>query len=321
MEIGGETRKHSFRIGGFIIKPDRNLLVKDGVSYSLEPRIMDVLCVIAAQPREVISRDRLIARVWNVEYGADESLTRAISILRKTFRSAGETEEFIQTIPKRGYRWAKNVSISRAPPAPLEPNLITPGNTDISPEYQAARHVKHKGVILGVLALLFLGGLIIIMIILPRYDTKIGRSLGISEYGRSVAVLSLVDMSAGGNQEHFSDGMAEAILNQLTQIPNLRMVGRTSSFAFKGKSVDIREIGNTLKVSHIIDGSVRKHNDRLRVTIQLINTVDGVQIWSKTYDGYSDDIFNLQENISRDVADELIIMLGINIEHIADIEL
>jgi len=99
------------------------------------------------------------------------------------------------------------------------------------------------------------------------------------------------------------------------------MVGRTSSFAFKGKSVDIREIGNTLKVSHIIDGSVRKHDNRLRVTIQLLNTVDGGQIWSKTYDGYSDDILNLQEKISLDVAGELIIMLGINIEHMTDIDL
>ena len=118
MSEAGDIRKTAFKIGAFIVKPDRNLLTKDGEPYSLEPRIMDVLCELAAQPRTVITRQNLIDRVWKVEYGADESLTRAISLLRKTFKSAGAGEEFIQTIPKRGYRLAQDVYAVSAQNAP-----------------------------------------------------------------------------------------------------------------------------------------------------------------------------------------------------------
>jgi len=321
MGVVGKSNKQTFRIGDFIIKPDRNLLIKDGVSYTLEPRIMDVLCVIADQPREVISRDKLIALVWNVEYGADESLTRAISILRKTFRSAGETEDFIQTIPKRGYRLAKNVSLSIDDLPREGQELVKSGNANISPTDLLSKPVKRTGVILGVFVSLLLGALTVFAISMSRSNIPIGHSLAISEHGRSVAVLSFMDMSAEGNQGHFSDGMVEEILSQLTQIPDLRIVGRTSSFFYKGKNVDIREIGDALKVTYIIDGSVRKQGGRLRITIQFINTADGVQMWSKTYNGYADNILNLQEKISQDITSELIISLGITLEKIADIDL
>ncbi len=100
------AREGAFTIGKFTIKPDRNLVVSPGQSHAIEPRIMDVLCVLAAKSGDVVTRDELIDRIWRVNVGADESLTRAISILRKTFREGGESEEVIETIPKRGYRLA-----------------------------------------------------------------------------------------------------------------------------------------------------------------------------------------------------------------------
>ena len=134
---------------------------------------------------------------------------------------------------------------------------------------------------------------------------------GISTQGTSIAVLPFVDMSATGDQEYFSDGMAEEILNALVKMPNLRVTGRTSSFAFKGKNMDMRDIGKALNVSHILEGSVRKQGERVRITAQLIQSADGSHLWSETYDGTLENIFDLQESVSRAIADELKVKLVI----------
>lgn len=127
----------------------------------------------------------------------------------------------------------------------------------------------------------------------------------------SIAVLAFADMSANGDQEYFSDGMAEEILNALAKVPGLRVAGRTSSFSFKGKNEDLTIIGQTLHVGHILEGSVRKQGERVRITAQLIKADDGFHLWSETYDGTLDDIFDLQEQVARAIADELQVLLNV----------
>jgi len=127
----------------------------------------------------------------------------------------------------------------------------------------------------------------------------------------SIAVLAFADMSADGDQEYFSDGMAEEILNALAKIPDLRVAGRTSSFSFKGKDEDLTVIGQTLQVGHILEGSVRKQGERVRINAQLIKADDGFQLWSETYNGTLDDIFDLQEKIARAIAGELQVLLNV----------
>ena len=111
MERYGDFDQRTFHLGSLRIEPSRNLIVKDGQRFSIEPMIMNVLSVLAETPRDVISRDDFISRIWGVEFGADESLTRAISLLRKTFREAGEPNGYIETIPKRGYRLTQDVFV------------------------------------------------------------------------------------------------------------------------------------------------------------------------------------------------------------------
>jgi len=128
----------------------------------------------------------------------------------------------------------------------------------------------------------------------------------------SIAVLPFADMSPEGDQEYFSDGLSEELLNTLSRIPVLRVAGRTSSFAFKGRETDLRDIGAELGVAHILEGSVRKSGDRLRITAQLINAADGYHLWSQTYERRLDDVFAVQEEIARPVADALSITLGVD---------
>jgi len=118
---------------------------------------------------------------------------------------------------------------------------------------------------------------------------------------KSIAVLPFTDLSPGHDQEYFSDGMAEEILSALAKIKDLKVAGRTSSFSFKGKNEDLRAIGKALVVAHVLEGSVRKQGDRVRVAAQLIQVEDGYHVWSETYDERMNDLFAVQDRIARSV--------------------
>ncbi|MEP4891995.1 MAG: hypothetical protein ABJV04_18375 [Aliiglaciecola sp.] len=127
---------------------------------------------------------------------------------------------------------------------------------------------------------------------------------------QSIAVLPFVNMSSDTEQEYFSDGISEELLNLLAQIPKLQVAGRTSSFAFKDKNEDLREIGEALNVKHILEGSVRKSGTKLRITAQLIQADNGYHLWSETYDRELSDVFKIQDEIARNIVEALKVKLG-----------
>ena len=118
-------------------------------------------------------------------------------------------------------------------------------------------------------------------------------------------MLPFADMSAGKDQEYFADGLSEELLNLLAKLPELRVIGRTSSFQFKGRSEDLRAIGKKLNVAHILEGSVRKSGEKVRITAQLIRASDGSHLWSESYDRTLDDIFAVQDDIAGEVVKAL----------------
>jgi TolB-like protein len=125
----------------------------------------------------------------------------------------------------------------------------------------------------------------------------------------SIAVLAFADLSPTGDQEYFADGISEEILNALAKIPGLHVAGRTSAFHFKGRNEDLRSIGRALDVAHVLEGSVRKQGEKVRITAQLIRSGDGFHLWSETFDGDLTDVFTLQERIARAIAAKLSIVL------------
>ncbi len=133
-----------------------------------------------------------------------------------------------------------------------------------------------------------------------------------TEVQQSIAVLPFVNMSPDPDQEYFSDGLSEEILNLLAKIPELKVIGRTSSFAFKGKNEDLRSIGEALDVNTLLEGSVRTSGDRVRITAQLINASDGAHIWSDSYDRTMTDIFAVQDDVAAAIIDALQIHVGAN---------
>ncbi len=130
-----------------------------------------------------------------------------------------------------------------------------------------------------------------------------------SEPFESIAVLAFANMSSDPEQEFFSDGISEEIINMLAQVPGLKVAGRTSAFSFKGKNQDLRIIGEQLNVNYILEGSVRKSGNKIRITAQLIKVADGYHLWSEKYDRELEDIFDIQDEISLAILNAIKIKL------------
>jgi len=180
------------------------------------------------------------------------------------------------------------------------------GNPNLPSKLQAVKkrhaHMRWAAVAIG---LLVLGAVVAAFMIVSRRPTT--SLTAIPE--KSIAVLPFVDMSAGKDQEYFSDGISEELLNLLAKIPQLQVTARTSSFAFKGKETGIPEIARTLHVAHVLEGSVRKAGNSVRITAQLIKAGTDTHLWSQTYDRKLDDIFAIQDEIAADVVKQLKVTL------------
>jgi TolB-like protein/DNA-binding winged helix-turn-helix (wHTH) protein len=333
METSEIGLRKSFVIGPILVDPSRNTLSRESDIVSLEPKIMDVLMHLAAHQGEVRSRDEIIAAVWKVEFGADESLTRAISVIRKAFKTAGGQSRYIQTISKRGYALQEPVTeLEISPPeripttaSPIVRDIETPATAfvsqiavnEVNPSEVGAQPLgltppkqkKGRGLAL-ILAPIIVTVAAISAAVMSRPE-PFGTELAASEYGRSVAVMPFVDMSAEGSHRYFSEGLAEDISNELGSINSLRVVGQRIGGAADYTTMSYEEIGDRLRVSYIVHGSVRKQNDLVRITAQLINTEDNSHAWSSTYDGTLKNVFELQDRVANDVMTELSLMFGV----------
>jgi TolB-like protein/class 3 adenylate cyclase/Flp pilus assembly protein TadD len=194
-------------------------------------------------------------------------------------------------------------------------NLYTEelGNQAVPEKLKAARaaaarkkRAAFRWLSLGAVSLL--GVLAAIGFFLLRYK-QLPSAAGLAVPDNSIAVLPFVDMSQAKDQGYFSDGISEELLNLLSKIPQLKVAARTSSFSFKGKGVEIPEIARQLHVANVLEGSVRRSGDQLRITAQLIRAAEGYHLWSETYDRKMDDIFKIQDEIAGEVVKELKVKL------------
>jgi len=278
MSIESDFRLHDSRV-----RPAEGVIDTPGGEVHISPRTMEVLAHLAEHAGEVISRDQFGDAIWSPAVVTDDALTRCISELRRVLGDRADSPRFIRTVPKRGYQLVA--------PVEFEAQSVRPAQ---------ARH-RSRSAWLPLAGLT--GVLLAAVLLLWPGDTPVERE-------PSIAVLAFDDLSEDGDQAYFSDGVSEEILNALARIPELKVAGRNSSFMFKGRHHDLREVGRALGVDHVLEGSVRRQEERVRVTAQLIAVDDGFHLWSQTYDRSTDDIFAVQEDISRAVASELADLLG-----------
>lgn len=297
------------------VEPDRNLLEFGATTASLEPRIMDVLAMLASKPGEVFGREVIIDEVWQVEHGADESLTRAVSVIRKTLREMGCEGTFIETIPRRGYRLAqpiKELETAKASAGIAERLPVFEGDTPASPALTGSeRKPNSRNMLLFVLSGMVALFAVLLIIMRPNGSETIMVEGEPPISNLSIAVLPLEPFSDDPKDARFSEGITEDLINTLSKTQGLAVAARTSSSSYRGREVDVRDIGEALGVLFLVDGTVRRSGDQVRVTAQLIRTSDGFVIWSDTLEEAVSDTFALEDEIVREIRQALELRLGV----------
>jgi len=277
--------------GSFTLDAARGALMKGDVELRLRPKSFEVLRFLAENPGRLVTKDEIFAAVWGGTIVTDDSLTQCLIDIRRAI--GDETREVIRTVPRRGYVFELPVQEAGGMPS-ADTSAVT-----IAP-LQPRRRLLAALAVTAVAVLAWWG--------VAREPAEVPEAA--RSRANSIAVLAFADMSEGRDHEYFADGVSEEILNLLTRIPGLEVVARTSSFSFKGKDADISEIGRALDVAYVLEGSVRRAGDRVRVTAQLVDAATGTHIWSETYDRDLDDLLAMQSEIAQRIATTLRVELA-----------
>ena len=275
-----------FQLGEWLIRPDLLEIQRDHQKIRLKPKSMDVLRRLADARGQVVSRDELFDSVWPGGVVSDDTLTQCIVELRKAFGDSAKTPSFIETIPRKGFRL-----------------LVPPDAVTDTPERAARSSQGNTWFAAFVFAGVAAAGALFWMRTEPHDSASTG--------DKTLAVLPFTDMSPGQDQEYFADGLTEELINKLAGFDGLLVTGRTSSFVFKGRNEDLRSIGDILNVEYILEGSLRRAGNQLRITAQLIEVASGFPLWSDSLDREASDLFALQDELSHAVASALAVRLRV----------
>ena len=327
MEEAGEQIRR-YRCGDFVIDERRGVLQRHGEDVPLRPKTWGVLRQLVRHRGELVTKQSLLDAVWPRRIVSEGVVAKSVREIREAL--GDENRAVVRTVPGRGYIFDAPVTLEAAaedgrdepgasaaaretdpaaggiPTTPVASSLppMSPAPRKALPGPQRWRHAS-----LGLLLLLVVA---VVSSVVPRTDDSPPRRAVDSPFAppeRSIAVLPFEDMSPDGDQRYLADGMAEEILNLLAASEELTVIARTSSFAFREEPADVRTIGRRLNVAYLVEGSLRRSDDDLRVAVQLVDTRDGTRAWSASYDRKTRDTLGLQSEIAGAVSDQLHVRL------------
>lgn len=270
--------------GLFSLTKSKQLRTVEGKAVDLRSQSTEVLCVLAARPGEIVSKDALMRAVWPDTFVTDDSLTQCIADIRRAL--GDDAHAIVETLPRRGYR------LNADPSDAADPNAAA--GTE-----RAKTRLSQRGFILV--------AVVLVAAAIGAYygaETWRGAPVRSSDMPR-IAILAFDDFSAGGDKGYLSDAVAEGIITELARSKTYAVIARNSSFRYRDKPIDTRQIGDELGVDYLLEGSQQKIGDRLKVTAQLLNAHDGSHVWANTYNREIGDLFVVQEEIIRTLAERV----------------
>ncbi|MFC2952451.1 tetratricopeptide repeat protein [Marinicaulis aureus] len=304
VRLWNEDQDQPFDLAGRRVVPAFRRISYDGGTTEIEPRVMAVLLALAQRAGETVRRQELIDLVWNGAPGADQSLNNAISLLRRALHDADMDQRLIKTVPKQGYQLCAYMhpihggeenALPQSPSAPL-----------IVPQHSFGS--RRRAAIFAITFVALIGAFTFSTLRFaddPSTSTKMALSTADIAAPGSIAVLPFANFGADQESAYFADGLAEEILHALAQIETLSVASRTDSFQFRDSNTPVGEIAQRLGVANVLEGSVRRDGDRLRVTVQLIAANSSTHLWSSTYDRTVDDVLAIQQDIAINIANAL----------------
>jgi TolB-like protein/DNA-binding winged helix-turn-helix (wHTH) protein len=281
-----------FQLGPWLVRPSINTITNNGTTVRLEPKVMELLVCLAQHSGEPVSKEAIVKTVWADAFVSDDALTRSVSELRRALEDNAREPHFVETIPKRGYRIL-------LPAQPVAPQSMRPP----VPSVASRTGINSTAVRI---ALLTLGATVVAAAIV--FGLNIGgfrsRLTGRSAPPtiRTLAVLPLQNLSPDPVQEYFSEGMTDALITDLAQISALKVVSRTTIMRYGRPDKPLPQIARELNVDGIVEGTVQRSGDRVRITAQLIYGATDQHIWAKSYERDVKDLLDLQSTVANEIA-------------------
>lgn len=297
----------TLRIGDWIYHPDLLKLEQGSDSVKLEPRVGQLLLFLARHAARPMSREELLAAVWPRRVVGDEALSSAINKLRKAFGDDRQNPTYLETIPTIGYRLIAPVE---AMTTKSEQNIGAETRTDNSFAKMLRRPWATSFTVIGVL----LATLLAIVLLRPGEkaeptESVVGELTGLPLKKPTLLILPFANLSTDSTQDYLADGIVEDVITDLSRIDAVRVLARSTSFTYKGKPTDPQLLARELGISHLIEGSMRKSGENLRITARLVDTVTGQNLWSQRYDRTVAEIFEMQEDVARNIVNALSLSL------------
>jgi len=327
----GEQTSEFYEFGRFRAKSDERVLLREGELVPLTPKAFDILLTLLENDGRIVHKEDLMKKVWPNTFVEEGNLTQNVSLLRKALGESANGPQFIETVPRRGYRFVAPVrkingtnreQLREIPNKPLPSNAPWSLTVKPTPVLRKlgleTRNLKLEtisrrapavaltlaAVLATVVGIAYLGG-----------RDKAGASTTAIQ---SIAVLPFVDDSPDADAEFLDDEIAESLVNSLTKLPKLRVVPRSVMVNYKGRNVDPRKVGEELNVRAVVTGRVHRHGDTISIQADLIDLDSVSQIWGQHYDRRLSDILLVQEEISRDIFENL--RLKLNVEEQKQLE-
>ena len=266
----------------------------------LTPKVIDTLVALLEQKGHVVAKDELIQGIWPDSFVEESSLAQNICLLRKALAEHSGDQQFIETIPKRGYRFvaeAREINGTDGEILADEGNYSAEsGNESRVTNANGGTSSDREQYIISTQ---------------PIHSLEGARSQNLIEALSSLAILPFVNSSGDSDGEYLSDGITESLINNLSQLPQLRVMARTTVFRYKGSEMDPPKIGNRLGVRTVLTGRLIQRGDTMNIQAELVDVRDGTQLWGEQYTRSSSDIFEVQEQIANEITERLRLKLSV----------
>jgi TolB-like protein/DNA-binding winged helix-turn-helix (wHTH) protein/Tfp pilus assembly protein PilF len=278
-----------FRFDRFQADDNAFRLIADGAPVPLEPKALRLLLYLIQNRGRLVRKQELLDAVWGDAAVTENALTRSVGLLRKALDDDSREPRFIETVPTAGYRFIAQVDTATND-EPTTIQSFTPATP--SPRTQTSFTPRSYFRLAAIVVACFAALAITWLLVARHHSAPI----------RSLAVLPLVNLSGDSSQEYFADGMTDELITELARIPNLRVVSRTSVMAEKGSRLPLPDIARQLDVDAIVEGSIVRSGDRIRITAQLIDARTDRHLWAQSFEGSASDVLTLQDSVAQQIA-------------------
>lgn len=296
MNRGTANERHCYKIGKWHFRAELLHLERGDTVVKLQPRVSELLLEFVKNAGLPLSREKLIHTVWPKMFIGDEAVSNAIKKLRQSLGDDSHNPQYIETIPKVGYRLIADVHEIE----PINNNQIAEvGKSTLSGP-------SRMWLYFAALVLLTVAAFVLV-------NSEFFEKTSVTAYPQaesySIAVLPFKNINKDSSEEYFTDGITTDIITELSRIRSLKVIGRTTVFTYQNQSHNITEIGKELGVRYVVEGSVQKSEHRLRINVHIADTMNGYQLWGEIYDVPVDDLFTVQDELTNRIVDTLALQL------------